>query len=383
MAYSIESYGRMISSASRMAAFEGALRAACRPGSVVLDLGAGTGMMSLYACRAGAGRVYAVEASDAIVVARDFAADNGMADRITFIQARSTDITLPERVDVIVADLRGVLPMFQSSLASMIDARRFLAPGGVIIPSKDSVRGALVEAAEIFDSFVAPWRSHSGGFDASAAERRVLQSWRKHLLTVDVLLTAPQDMIDIDYQTLETPNVRATIRVPVARPRHGARRRRLVRCPSVRRVHPHQRAGHDGHPLWPGVFPAAGAGGRRGRRRVRDDAPRRLDARLLPLVLGHADLFGRGGGERRRAPIDLPDVAAVRGAPPAAHRGRAPVAWSRRRHRRPDPRPARWEHDAGGHRRIAAATLPRAVRRRRRRPRSRADRRGALSVGNG
>jgi hypothetical protein len=60
---------------------------------------------------------------------------NGYADRITFHQTLSSAITLPQPADVIVSDLRGVLPLMQHHIPAIVDARqRLLAPGGVLIP---------------------------------------------------------------------------------------------------------------------------------------------------------------------------------------------------------------------------------------------------------
>src|SRR5687767_11640886 len=111
--YSIADYGAMISDDVRMGAFMRALRETVKPGAVVIDIGTGTGIFALLACRLGARRVYALEPDDAIQVAREIAAANGYADRIEFIQAMSTQVTLPERADVIISDLGGVLPWFQ------------------------------------------------------------------------------------------------------------------------------------------------------------------------------------------------------------------------------------------------------------------------------
>ena len=58
-----------------------------KPGSVVVDMGTGTGIFALLACRLGARRVYAIEPDDAIQVAKEIAAANGCADRIEFMQA--------------------------------------------------------------------------------------------------------------------------------------------------------------------------------------------------------------------------------------------------------------------------------------------------------
>jgi protein arginine N-methyltransferase 1 len=215
--YTVQNYGEMMTDPRRMDAYERAIRTACRPGSVVLDLGAGTGIMALLACRAGAARVYAIETSDAIAVGREIAQANGFADRITFIQGRSTDLSLPEPVDVVVADLRGTLPIRGASLASMIDARRFMAPDGVIIPATDVIRGGLVEAPASYDTVIAPWRRHARGFDTSPAERLVLNSWRKQHLAADALLTPTQEFARLDYHALATASAGKTVTTHVVR----------------------------------------------------------------------------------------------------------------------------------------------------------------------
>jgi type I protein arginine methyltransferase len=217
--YPVAGYGDMMADQVRMAAYEAALGAACRPDCVVLDLGTGTGILALLACRLGARRVYAIEPSDAVSVAREIAQANGVADRITFVQGLSTDISLPEPVDVIVADVRGVLPMTGTSLATMMDARRFLEAGGILIPARDTIRGALADHQRAYDALVAPWRRHAFGFDASAAERLVLQTWRKTHAPAEELLTDSCDLFDLDYGSLSTTNVGGSFTTEVVR--HG------------------------------------------------------------------------------------------------------------------------------------------------------------------
>src|SRR5436190_22785077 len=105
MMYSLHGYGKMISDGVRMSAYARALEETVRPESTVLDIGAGTGVMSLLACKFGARKVIAIEPSVAIYIASELAAANGFADRIEFIRDVSTNVTLSERVDVIVSDL--------------------------------------------------------------------------------------------------------------------------------------------------------------------------------------------------------------------------------------------------------------------------------------
>ena len=110
-------------------AYKRALQDAVTTDSVVLNIGAGTGLFALLAAQLGVRRVIAIEANDVIDLGRRFARDNGLAGQIDFIQALSTEVTLDEPADVIISDLRGVLPLFQHHIPTIVDARqRFLAP---------------------------------------------------------------------------------------------------------------------------------------------------------------------------------------------------------------------------------------------------------------
>jgi len=156
--YSVSDYGSMIADSVRMDAFVQALRQAVKPESVVLDLGTGTGIFALLACQFGARRVYAVEPNDAIQVAREIAVANGYTERIEFIQNISTKVTLPERADVIISDIGGLLPWLEHLIPSISDARqRLLAPGGLLIPQRDIMWAALVEASKLYSHYTTPW----------------------------------------------------------------------------------------------------------------------------------------------------------------------------------------------------------------------------------
>lgn len=203
----------------RMETYVQALRQSVKPGSVVLDIGAGTGICALLACQLGARRVYAVEPNDAIQIAREIAAANGYADRIEFIQDLSTNITLPERADVIVSDLRGVLPFLGHHFASIADARRrHLAPGGVLIPQHDTMWAAIVTAPKLYAEFVEPWEQHNHGFNMQAARKLVLNTWSKGRVAADQLLTEAKPWAELDYSTLESANVSADLHWNITQP---------------------------------------------------------------------------------------------------------------------------------------------------------------------
>jgi protein arginine N-methyltransferase 1 len=218
--YSIAAYGGMIADTVRMDAYKAALERAVKPGCVVLDIGAGTGIFSLLACRLGARRVFAVEPDDAILVARQVAADNGYADRITFIQALSTRVTLPEPADVIVSDLRGVLPLFQHHIAAIADARqRHLAPGGALIPRRDTLWAAVVETPPGPDAMAHLPEARPYGFDMTAARRMAGNLWWRVSVkdATSALLAEPQRAGTLDYLTLAEPDFGAELTWPIRR----------------------------------------------------------------------------------------------------------------------------------------------------------------------
>ena len=206
--YNVTSYGDMITDAARMNPYAQALAATVRPGCTVLDIGAGTGIFSLLACKLGASRVHAVEPADAIDVARAMAAANGVADRITFHHALSSAVKLSEPADVMVSDLRGVLPLFQHHIPAIVDARsRLLASGGALIPRRDTLWAALVNDERSYRRYAEPWLTNAFDLDLRAGHGLAINSWRKINAKADQLLTPAQHWATLDYATIASPHV--------------------------------------------------------------------------------------------------------------------------------------------------------------------------------
>ena len=84
-----------------------AVRDAVQPGDRVLDLGCGVGVLGLFALEAGAGHVTFVDETAIIEIARESMARAGFAERCSFVEGSSYDISLPERVDIILSDHLG------------------------------------------------------------------------------------------------------------------------------------------------------------------------------------------------------------------------------------------------------------------------------------
>jgi len=164
--YSVEQYAGMLADPYRREAFCRSMQSAIGPDTVVLDLGAGTGILSLLACRYGARRVYAIEPNPAIRLLPDCARDNGYGDRIISYCEDSQQVDLPEQVDLIIADLRGTLPVLGGAWSALVDAcSRFLKPGGKVLPARDQVYLAPVSEPLELERQAALWRADDLGVD--------------------------------------------------------------------------------------------------------------------------------------------------------------------------------------------------------------------------
>ena len=209
--YSLTGHGHMVTDKLRTDAYAQALEQDIKTGDVVAEIGTGTGIFALLACRFGARRVYAFEPSAVIELAREIATANGFADRIEFIPKMSLESALPERADVIVSDVHGVLPFFNRGLLSLIDARnRFLAPHGRMIPRSDSLWIAGVKSAELYQAHLGPWKDKPYDFEMSAALPRRVNSMDQCYVTAEDLFLEPRCLATIDYQTIQQPDLDAS-----------------------------------------------------------------------------------------------------------------------------------------------------------------------------
>ena len=193
----------MLRDERRNEAYQRALAHVVRPGDVVLDMGAGTGILSIFAASSGARKVYAVERTEVVEVARRMVECNGHADRIDIIQSDLEDLALPEKVDVIVSEWMGGFGVDENMLAPLVMARdRWLKPGGKMVPGR--VTAWLAPASiPLFDEAIAYWRSRPHGVDTSViATMTAHETFHTQTrLTPEALLDAPQTMWSHDPYT--------------------------------------------------------------------------------------------------------------------------------------------------------------------------------------
>ena len=215
MSFVVDEHRQYLADRERVSAFRQAIGEVVKAGDVVLDLGAGTGILGLLACRAGAGRVYSIDEGGMIELAREIARANGLDDRITFIKGLSTRVNLPEPVDVIVADQIGRFGFEAGLLDYFTDARkRFLKPGGATIPSRVDMCVAPVELPELWNQ-VEFWNNSEVGFNLRPARVIAANTGYPVKLSSEQLLgdCATAASLDLSVETHETLNLEASIAV--------------------------------------------------------------------------------------------------------------------------------------------------------------------------
>jgi protein arginine N-methyltransferase 1 len=133
----IEYHRTLVADRVRNAAFHAALKVVITPGeTVVADVGAGTGLLALMAAKLGAKDVFLYEAAEVAGVAAEILKANRVRNCHLF-PCHSTEMDDPPRVDVVVSETLGNYAFEENIADTLGDARRrFLSPGGVIIPAR-------------------------------------------------------------------------------------------------------------------------------------------------------------------------------------------------------------------------------------------------------
>jgi SAM-dependent methyltransferase len=158
-----------------------------RPGhTTVADIGAGTGVLAFMAQKLGAPEVHLIERGPVIDLAARLADANGIPG-LHFWQASSGEILEPPRVDVVVAEILGNLALEENALETLADARRFLKPGGTLIPARIEQFVAPV-ISDRFWRELRSWDRAPLGLDFSAARAMSFDNLYVHpLLPADLL----------------------------------------------------------------------------------------------------------------------------------------------------------------------------------------------------
>jgi len=176
-------------------------------GKTVLDVGCGTGILSLFCAKAGAARVISVDNSAIIEKAKANIAANGLSDRITCVRGKIEEIDLPdgiEHVDIIVSEWMGYCLLYEAMLDSVLYARdKWLRPNGLMVPSHVTIQLAPLEDPEYVSDNVTFWRDVYG-FDMAAMMEKMYDDVLVRYPRKEVIAGRTQNSMPIKVFDLHT-----------------------------------------------------------------------------------------------------------------------------------------------------------------------------------
>ncbi|CAL5186368.1 unnamed protein product [Lathyrus oleraceus] len=167
---------------------------------VVLDVGAGTGILSLFCAKAGAEHVYAVECSDMADMAKQIVETNGYSKVITVLKGKIEELELPvPKVDIIISEWMGYFLLFENMLNSVLYARdKWLVDDGVVLPDIATLHLTAIEDKDYKEDKIEFW-NNVYGFDMSCI--------KKQALSEPLVDTVDQNQIATNCQLLKTMDI--------------------------------------------------------------------------------------------------------------------------------------------------------------------------------
>merc|ERR1712038_2023661 len=175
---------------------------------VVLDVGCGTGILSMFAAKAGAKHVYGVDMSGIVEQATKIVANNGLADSVTIIRGKIEEIKLPvEKVDIIISEWMGYCLFYESMLDTVLFARdKWLAPNGLMFPDKATLYVTAIEDRQYKDDKI-NWWDDVYGFDMSCIRKVALQEPLVDVVDRNQVVSNACLLKEIDIQTVTKADI--------------------------------------------------------------------------------------------------------------------------------------------------------------------------------
>ncbi|GKY93027.1 putative protein arginine N-methyltransferase 1.2 [Mayamaea pseudoterrestris] len=178
---------------------------------IVLDVGCGTGILSMFAAQAGAKHIYAVDCSSIIEQAKAIVERNGFADKITLIRGKIEEIELPvPHVDIIVSEWMGYFLLYESMLDTVIFARdKWLITNGIILPDKAVMYVAAIEDAHVKKERFDFWQDVYG-FDMSVIKDIAIKEPVVDIVDAKCIVTDSKPILSLDILTCRKEDLQFT-----------------------------------------------------------------------------------------------------------------------------------------------------------------------------
>ncbi|KAF2712245.1 arginine n-methyltransferas-like protein [Pleomassaria siparia CBS 279.74] len=178
---------------------------------VVLDVGCGTAILSMFAVKAGAKHVIGVDMSTIIEKAKEIVEANGMSSKITLLQGKMEEVELPyPKVDIIISEWMGYFLLYESMMDTVLYARdKYLVKDGLIFPDKATIFMAGIEDGEYKEEKIGFW-DNVWGFDYTPLKRTALTEPLVDTVDIKAVATDPSAVITFDLYTVTVADLAFT-----------------------------------------------------------------------------------------------------------------------------------------------------------------------------
>lgn len=179
---------------------------------IVLDIGAGTGILSIFAARAGAKHVYAIENAEIAHFATEIIRQNGLSDKITVIKGKMEEIELPvKEVDIIISEWMGYFLLYESMLDCVLWARdKYLVKeGGKMLPDRAMIYVAAIEDEKYKKQKMGFWKNVYG-VDMSCLQTAAMKEPLIDMVDPDMVISTSCCILDLDLVHCKKEDVEFT-----------------------------------------------------------------------------------------------------------------------------------------------------------------------------
>ncbi|CAL1706877.1 unnamed protein product [Somion occarium] len=180
-------------------------------GKTVLDVGCGTGILSMFAAKAGASHVVGIDMSNIIDQAIKIVEANGFKDKITLVKGKLEEAELPiKEYDIIISEWMGYFLLYESMLDTVLLARdKYLKPGGLIFPDQATMYLAAIEDSDYKEEKINFW-DNVYGFDYSCIKDIALREPLVDTVELKAVVTNPCLIKSIDLLTAKKEDLTFT-----------------------------------------------------------------------------------------------------------------------------------------------------------------------------